>query len=317
MQRKAQVLIIFLWILTTLAILTVSLADRIALVLKYTQTRRDMLKASFLAYAGMNRGIAELKQDMKQNNPNYDGLTETWADNEDKFAKIQLTDNPEEYATIKNETGKFGMIDEDRKININKAPKNLLLALLEYYNIASAQEIVDNILIWRESLPYNSEDYESLGYLPKAKPFANIAELMLVKGIEEEDFKKIAKVITVYGDEKININTAAPEVIEIFCRYVAKQNNYVEEDVQPSAKNVADEFTVLRNDKLTFKDNSEIISNLSEAKEVTIFAELKNDTKLKSDHFLIEVTGNAGKIKTKVAAVYNRALKRFESWYEE
>ena len=119
MNRKSQVLIIFLWILTLLAVMTVSLGNRISMVSKFTQTRRDLLKANYLAYAGINRGIAELKLD----DHGYDGLTETWADNEDKFAKIQLTDNPEEYAVIKNDSGKFGMIDEERKININTASK--------------------------------------------------------------------------------------------------------------------------------------------------------------------------------------------------
>ncbi|MDO8662640.1 MAG: type II secretion system protein GspK [Candidatus Omnitrophota bacterium] len=312
MKRKAQVLIIFLWILTLLAIMTVSLGNRISMVSKFTQTRRDLLKASYLAYAGINRGIAELKQD----NPNYDGLTETWANNEDKFAKIQVTDNPEEYATIKNETGKFGMIDEERKININQASKELLAALLEFYNITPAQEITDNILIWRTDIvPDNNEIYKNLGYPRKTKPFANIAELMLVKGMEKEDFNKISKIITVYGDGKININTASQEVIEILCLEIARKK-YDEQTAKQYAKKVAEEFIALRNSVSVFKARTEIISKLNEADGVSVFDEFKNTNEIKSDHFLIEVSANTGKIKTRVAAVYNRSKNYIESWYE-
>ena len=135
---------------------------------------------------------------------------------------------------------------------------------------------------------------------------------MLVKGMDEENFKKIAKVITVYGEGKININTAPQEVIKIICKNIAKRDSYDEEN----AKKVAEEFIASRNSKLIFQDKTEIISHLTGSPEINIFAKFKDTNEIKSDHFLIEVTGNTGKIKTRVAAVYNRSKNYIESWYE-
>ncbi len=312
MNRKSQVLIIFLWILAGLTILTVSLGNQISMFLKFTQSRRDILKAEYLAYAGANRAIAELREDKDLS---CDGLNDTWVDNKDIFEKIQLSDNPAEYATVINEDGKFGLIDEERKININEAPEELLFALLDYYKIPSAQEIVNNILIWRDDkVPDPGYIYTSLGYPRKGKLFANIAELMLVKGMEAEDFKKIAKVITVHGlpgDAKININTASPEVITIFCRSIASKNSGC---VPSDADKVASQF-ISENNRPVFKKVSDI-PPISSGCEGVIFNEFMNKVKFNSDYFLIEVIGNAGRIKAKLTLVYNRDKNQIESWYE-
>ncbi|MFH0856108.1 MAG: hypothetical protein V1869_06365 [Candidatus Omnitrophota bacterium] len=307
MSQKSQVLIIFLWVLVALAVITLSLGDRIFIILKFANNRKSLLKADRLAYAGVNFAIAELKKD----NPDFDSLTDAWADNQDAFEKIRLTENPLEYATIANE-GKFGVIDEERKININKASKELLLALLEYYEIPAPQEIANNLLIWRGDSPDNEMLYDNLGYPAKARPFANIAELMLVKGIDAEAFNKIHNAITVYGNGGININTAPEETIEILCRSLAKQNNANES----SSKAVADEFLSLRNAKLAFKDKAEITLSFTDSDELNIFNEFLNTGQLKSENFLIEVKGNTGKIKSKVSIVYNRKDNSIKSYYE-
>lgn len=307
MKEKAQVLIIFLWILAALAVITLGLSSRIFTVLKFTGNRKNLLKAEYLAYAGVNLAISELRKD----DPAFDGLTDTWADNKTVFEKIRLSDNPVEYASVIG-TEKFGVIDEERKININKASKEQILALLEYYEIPSAQHILDNLLIYRGDNPDNEKIYEDMGYPVKARIFSNLSELMLIKGMSPEDLQKISGVITVHGEGGLNANTASAEVIKIFCRAIAKQNNVNES----FADTVADQFISLRDTQLVFKDAAEIKLEFTTSEELNIFNALLEDLRTKSNNFLIEVKGNAGKIKAMLKIVYNRQENKIESYYE-
>jgi len=279
-NQKAQVLVIFLWILIALAIFTVSLSDRVSMALKFTQTRKDILKAGYLSYAGLNIAIVELKNDA----PVYNDLADI---------RTKVT-------------------DEEAKININYGSPELLLALMEYYNISPAQEIVNNLLAWRGDIPDIEKIYEGLGYPCKAKPFANTAELMLIKGIDEEAFKKISPAVTVYGEGGININTASAETIKILCRSLAKQQEYGE----ACADRVADAFIALRDNKPAFNDKSGIEISFTDSEATNIFNALIEAGEIASNNFMVEVSGNTGKITTRVSVVYNRAENRIESWYE-
>lgn len=312
MKRKSQVLIIFLWILASLTIITVSLGSRISMFIKFAQSRKEILKAGYLAYAGVNRAIALLDEDKQYG---YDALGDGWANNQAVFEKIRLNGNPGEYAAVISEEGGFGVIDEDRKININQASAEELLSLLDYYNIPSAGEIVENMLIWRDAnAPDPRQAYNDLGYPRKGKPYANIAELLLVKGMQAEDLRKISPVITVSGapgGSRVNINTASADVIKILLNSIVRKNNNYS---QRAADNVANKF-ITENNRPVYKNAQEIPMSFS-GDEAGIFNEFINKIKFSSDYFLIEVIGNAGKIKAKLKVVYDRQKNRLESWYE-
>jgi type II secretory pathway component PulK len=119
-----------------------------------------------------------------------------------------------------------GTFDEERKININTAGLSTLARLFKIvlgYDDMAAQELAASIIDWRDpdsllTIPIGSAEdsyYRNFPYAYEAKdgPFEVLQELLLVKGMTNEVFEKIKKYITIYGDGKININTASAEVL--------------------------------------------------------------------------------------------------------
>ncbi len=316
MNKKSQALIVILWILVILSILAVGIGHRVSLAFRLSLYQKDKLKALYLAKAGINRAIIEIEKDTND----YDAFTESWADSEDVFKKIVLNNKQDEFATVSydtvdenNETVTiYGVIDEESKININTASQPLLLALLEKYEISPAQDTVNYILIWRGDIPDDNKIYENLGYPCKSDKFTTIQELKLVKDIDAQGYQVLKGLITVYGDDKVNINTVSLQALTIFCRGIAKELSIDE----TFADNVAAKIIELRNSKGFFKDKGEISIILTADEETNIFNNLMNDIILKSENFLIESEGFVSKIKGKIVTVYSRKDKKILYWHE-
>ena len=143
-----------------LSVLSVGIGYRVSTGLKLNFAKRSALKAHYLANAGVNLAISEIKKLSIASTP--DTLLDKWADNEDLFKKITINDNTQDFATVNSADGKYGVVDEERKININTASKELLTVLLEELDLASPEEVADNILIWRGDAPDTDKIYEAM-----------------------------------------------------------------------------------------------------------------------------------------------------------
>lgn len=307
--KKSQVVIISLWILVILTILAISVAHRVAFGLRLSRYQRDKARALYLAKAGINRAIAELEKD-KDNN-NYDALNEKWADNKDTFEKILLDNNPNEFATVsytveengKEET-KFGMIDEERKININKADSGLLEALLSKIGVSNSSEIANNICAWRQD-----------------KDFTNIAELILAKGLRDIDLKiyeKLKNLITVWGSGKVNINTLDRYVLEILMEYCRKQlqNQNISEN---NPGDLAERIIQLR----PFDSVGDLQTKLTnqrslDSSQINILNELYKVIDFKSACFYIRSNGKIGNsnLNSRIYCIFDRDKKNITYWHE-
>ncbi|UCB57599.1 MAG: general secretion pathway protein GspK [Candidatus Omnitrophota bacterium] len=204
--KKGSILILTLWTLSFLTIFAVGVAFSAGSQLRLASHLQERLKLYYLAKAGIEKGIIELKGDIT---PKYDSLNERWAKSDEYFKELPLDGG---YIT-------FSLTDESSKININKAPVEILKSMLE--NIAgldsdTASDIANAIIDWRDLDVFVSsggaEDiyYEGLKvpYPCKSGEFQRVEELLLVKEMTPEVFSKIRDVITIYGDGKVNINTA-------------------------------------------------------------------------------------------------------------
>ncbi len=300
-----------------MSVLAVSIGHRVSISLRLSSYQRDKLKAFYLAKAGVNRAIFEINNDAS---PGYDSLGEKWADNEEAFKRISFV-NDNEYASVSynivdgnNETKViYGAVDEERKININTASRELLDVLFEESEIDWAQrDLINNILIWRGDIPDTEKIYENSGYACKSGKFRNIEELILVKGINWEDIEKLRENITVYTEGAININTVLPALLKIVARASAKKLS-VEESFGDS---VAGKIISLRDEKGYFKSKEDIDVAATGDEEVNIFNDLLANVILKSGNFFIAANGSAGKIKKKIEAVYNRKEDKIEYWHE-
>jgi type II secretory pathway component PulK len=125
--------------------------------------------------------------------------------------------------------------DENSKININKVigekgqVNQLLLDLLKnlFLICGYPSSLLDSLLDWIDEdnleRPAGAEYfyYSSLGFknLPPNKKIKSLRELFLIKGYDKEvlegekDKRGILDFITIYSDDKININTCEKEIL--------------------------------------------------------------------------------------------------------
>lgn len=281
---------ISLWVAVILSMMAVGLGHRLSMALRLSGYQKDKLKSLYQAKSGLTLAISGLESD----DPSYDALTDSWAqEDEEGFIKV---------------------VDEERKININTASKELLTALLEEYSFSDIEARVNNILIWRGDIPDEAKIYEGLGYSSKGAVFTNCQELLLVKDFQLQDYQLLKDTITVYPGDKVNINTAAEDVLTILANSVAQGA-----EQQNAVASVVTGIINIRNDpnRGPFKDIAAAqIDAAPGSADESLFNNLKPKLTVASSYFTVESTGNAGKIKTRIEAVYNRAEKKTTYWHE-
>lgn len=231
---RGSVLIIVLWVIIILTILAVSVSVVASSQVFFVRRYRNQMTAYFIARAGLVLCIAELNRDKEANN--YDALKEEWSNKAELFHDRPvgngfLSVSYEYFSNIVSAEGKtavtntfYGMIDEERKININTASATVLQALFQdraSLTPSQAKEIADSIVDWRDTDDTKRESgaengyYQSLSspYPCKNNKFDILEELILVKGMRPEIFQGIRDFITIYGDGRVNINTASYPVL--------------------------------------------------------------------------------------------------------
>ncbi len=194
--------------------------------------RLDTLNTLYpAAYSGIDAARGLMK--VEDQTPTMDTLMDDWAQNKALFKEVktgnrgyftvsaQLSNSTEKSPAIR-----YGLTDEQSKININTSDAGTLTRILQIagdLDPQSAEEIAYNIIDWRDSDStfehpnYGAEDdyYNHLQapYAAKNAPFEVIDELLLVKGINRALFDKMKEFLTPFGSGATNINTAAKEVI--------------------------------------------------------------------------------------------------------
>jgi type II secretory pathway component PulK len=124
---------------------------------------------------------------------------------------------------------RYGLQDEESKMNLNKAEEKVISRLLETVAGLSGDEALElayRIVDWRDADSFfqhplygaEDSDYRDLStpYECKDEPFEVLEELLLVKGMDREIFDQIKDFITVYAENALNINTVSPEVLQAY-----------------------------------------------------------------------------------------------------
>lgn len=338
-RKKASILIFTLWVLVFLAIFNIGLGYNVSSRLRFAGHFQDRLRMYYLAKSGIELGIAELEKD---ETPLCDSLNEPWSNSEETFKNIPLGDgyitlsyslNPCALSLEEDEEQEilYGMMDELSKININKVPAQILKTLLE--NIGKVEEdkaddIAYAIVDWRDvdimvSPGGAEDDYYSNSdpaYPCKNSDFEILEELLLVKGMTPEIFSKIKGAITIYGEGRVNINTAGwlslhalglgEELAERIIKF--RQGNDGREGTEDD--NVFKTVGELRNIGPLFTEESQEINRLTSLNILTV----------KSDVFRINSAGILKKgrqdLQRNIACVVNVADKKDPQilfWHEE
>jgi len=338
MNKRAQVVIIILWILAILAIIAVGVGHRVSMAVRLTAYQRDGAKALALAQAGVNKAIIELERDASGS---VDSLRDTWStgidsENKKSFETIEVKSGSGETFTVKYLYDKenntyFCMADEERKININIANQKLLEELLKECGVTSPETITKNILSWRGEPIQNppDDDYDALGYKNKGTKFANTEELALVAGIkgigdtEPENLEKLMRLVTALDDKsKVNINTAGAEVLKILFTTAGAADtlDFGKIDVDSLIEKI-----------IKYRNNTDIektnLFNISVDLDLTedeknfvnnVQSKLDELFQVKSNYFRIISTGKVAPsgIERAIECVYDRGNKKVVFWHE-
>lgn len=238
--KCATILIITMWIITLLSAIAFSLTYRMGMGVKMAEGEINREKVFCITKAGIIQALAVLNQDTNE----YDALSEQWSNSgleiynvnllkdigvgEGRFTVSYIYENE----ILGTQQIFYGMEDEERKININKATQDVLESIPGFN-----PEIAGSIRAWRGDTDVApditfKEDayYQGLKkpYKRKGKPFECLEELLLVRGITPEliygkdlngngiidtNERTLVKYLTVYGDGLININTASAVVL--------------------------------------------------------------------------------------------------------
>ncbi len=321
MGKKGQAFIIGIWVLSLLSVLAVGIGYRAQIALKLSQYHRDRLKSRSLALAGLKIALYELNNDEDKN---CDTINDRWFNNEAVFQKVSLEEKPNEFASIgfvDEIDGKkqmiYGIRDEEGKINLNTASEALLAVLFQWSGIANPDDVARNVLIWRGEIADAGRVYEELGYAAKKNKFVNNAELVLVKGLDFKDCQNLKKIVTVVGDGKVNINTASDTVLGLLLDGLARQLN-PQGAWAVFAKNLSAKIVEGRRLKGYFSNEDDLRALIAVTgdEETNLMSALCLAISFKSDDFLIEVSGNVGKIKSGIEMIYCRSKDQILFWYE-
>jgi type II secretory pathway component PulK len=235
---KGIILITSLWIIAILTVFAVSLARQALISIRLASYDIDRQKAYFIAHAGILRAISEKMLEYKTGmSTEIDALSQSWANNKELFFRREFGEGTYtlwyEHHVLNNDGATslvmHGLMDEQSKINLNIADESILRNILLYVDVEQdyAVEMAGSILDWRdpdsavastpERLLYGAENdyYQGLSpaYSCKNIDFDHIYELVLVKGFTSEIIDKIKPYLTVYGDGRVNINTASFPVL--------------------------------------------------------------------------------------------------------
>ena len=320
-QASGSILFIALWSLCLLTVFAVYLAygvrGKITLIERLNS--RDSLH--FIAEAGVKQAISELR---KQEEVGFDCLNQAWSNNPAIFGEISigLGKCSVGYSYI-NQSGKmeirYGLIDEERKLNLNQAELGdiqRLIMIVTGMSETEALTLAASIVDWRDrdndlSIPSGSAEdsyYRNLSipYEAKDAQFEVFDELLLVKGMHREVLEKLRNYITIYSNHKININTAPAEVLLA----LNLDNNLVDKIISFRCGEDGIEAT---SDDNVFASLSEIVIRLN------AFAQLSDQElsglgnlissgliSVSSSNFMARATALLGNRELEIVCVFNR-----------
>jgi type II secretory pathway component PulK len=312
MFKKGTILAISCWVLVILVVFALSLGHRSAVILRISNFQKNRLKAYCIAYAGLNRAILELNNDAVFSS--YDSLDEAWVDNEKIFKKIELDENSNNFATVsyqdQNGETKFGVQDEESKINLNKAPLILLTQLFSNREVERDRELAAFVVKWREPALGNSPPASEEEKIIKHENLKIPQELLLIleyfykdKAKATQAYNKIKPVSTIYGAGKININTVSKDNLTVLVNFVVSLNP--SGLASANAPALVEALLWERQASHGFKDETQIQLPAG-ADPAGLLGAVKSFLTVRSSNFTIEVEANAGGTVKEIKAVYER-----------
>ena len=230
-DSRGFALILTILIVSMVVVLTLQFNDSMWADLYSSSNLRDGIRLRFIARSGVNCALAVLSEDSSSSDT--DSLQEAWANSKElSLNSVTMFENGYFQVRISDLSGKIQinrLITEDGKYN--EAQKMFLMRFLSseqfQLNSEEAGHLIDAIKDWIDpddnATRFGEENgyYQSLEnpYSCKNGPIESLGQVLLIKGVTNELFHGsehmpgISNYLTVYGDGRVNINTADPLVL--------------------------------------------------------------------------------------------------------
>jgi len=228
LKHRGSVLFLVLWTLLLLATFAIILNVNIRQKLELSSRLNRREKIRYIAEAGVKKAITTI-QNLDFEIETFIALQGNWSHNAALYKDMQIGEG---FCSIHHNLinpftdeiqERFGFVDEESKININRADENVIRRLFRVglgWDAVHAQNLA---AFWRDkdsqlSIPVGSAEdryYRNLrfSYESKDSPFQVLDELLLIRDIDQDIYDQITPYITIYGDGKVNVNTASSVVL--------------------------------------------------------------------------------------------------------
>ncbi|MBW1999504.1 MAG: type II secretion system minor pseudopilin GspK [Deltaproteobacteria bacterium] len=241
-NKDGFALILTILVISTIVALSLEFNSSIRSELQAAVNLRDGVSLRQIARSGFQFAMAVLYDDGKRTA--YDSLYEDWADPErlSGYLKGMFSEGSVEVEII-DHSGRIQINNliyhkGEKRGSYNPVQREILSRLLGSEEFGLEPDEVDNIIDaikdWldpdREVTRFGAEDSYYAGLDPpyscKDGPLDSLEELLLVRGITRELFygtgerPGISEFLTVWGDGKININTAQPLVLKALSKHL-------------------------------------------------------------------------------------------------
>lgn len=240
--KEGAALIVALWTLVILSLIVGSFAFEVNLEGMLVSHKRKKFHAEVLALSGLEYARAILDKQQEARELEIEDMDE----DEDGFMQAALYTQRglSTSSTLSFENGgQFTVTLESAEAgrNINLLTRDQWLEIFEMANVPSTDwdEMIDCLEDWIDPGDLHglngaeSDDpyYEELGYPVKNGPLDSIEELLLIKSWgpdilygrsadeENDEIFGIADILTVWGDGKVNLNTATEDVLLSYSEY--------------------------------------------------------------------------------------------------
>ena len=200
MNSRGSILVTTLWIVSILAVLAVSVAAVGSMELRVAKHAEDSMRAGYLARGAVVKAISAIANTdipvRKDGGPLGGG----------SFSY-----------EISDEEGRFNIRTDKTALNNIQRYRDILKGLSDKLN----DDVISAIIDWQDpDSIVSAGGAENIYYANMERPYncknaplACAEELLLVKGMTPQIFNEIKDHVTVYGEGRVNINTASEKVL--------------------------------------------------------------------------------------------------------
>ncbi len=241
-SKKGAALIVALWVLIILSLIVGSFAFEVQLESILVSYKRKKFRAEMMARSGLEYGRALLDKHKEAKELEIEGMDE----DKDGFmqAALYIQRGLSTSSTIEFEDGgKFTVTIESAEggRNINMLTREQWLDMFELANVPSSDwdAMIDCLEDWIDEndlhglngAESDDEFYQERGYPVKNGPLDSVEELLLIKNWgpdilygrpadeENDEIIGMGDKLTVWGDGKVNLNTATADVLLSYSEY--------------------------------------------------------------------------------------------------